>query len=230
MTNDLVVTTLDVAVRAWLQKVMEMAHTLAELKVSVFVLDAFLQCGCRPVLLTIDQVQAGTGMARASAVTGLRRAREKGLLNRHRVDGRYEYEPSGFRGSSSGLTHEHDHECMIHECDINIHESWQSNFSCREVNRVLTQEFGVARHVAADIAARLDPEKVMQQIEYARCEIERAHIRKPAAYVVARIRDRRPAPAGYGQPPQRWYTDEEFERYFVKTGDAKVSRGRHPPR
>jgi len=84
---------------------------------------------------------------------------------------------------------------------------------------VLVEEFGVAEQVA-----------VWKQIQYARLEVPRGHIKHKAGYMVARIRDRWGRPAGYEpDEEQPWYSEEEYELHFVKPGDlaegAEEGRG-----
>jgi hypothetical protein len=203
---------------AWLREVVRIVDSLAELKVLVYVLDAFvLRGGWEPVPLTLDQVQDGTGLCRQSTVEGMRRARQRGLLRRRSVRGRYEYEPEGLGGGESRLqcVHEHEHvhdDIQEHE---DVHVTSESTFDKAQAYRVLTEEFGVAARVAEDLAARFDVGAVMRQVEYARFEVAQGRVRSTAGYIVARIRDCWGPPAGYGeQKSGRWYTDEEFEQFF----------------
>ena len=96
-----------------------------------------------------------------------------------------------------------------------MHVCESTSVTREQIRRVLVEEFSVADHVAHDIATYRKPEFVWQQIEYARYEVGQGMVHSAPAYVVARIRDGWGPPAGYTKKKKRWYSDEEYELYFV---------------
>ncbi len=192
----------------------------AQLKVVVFLLELLVRAGLAPVPVTVDQVQEGTGLSRQGAVSGLRRAVEDGFVVRRSVKGRYEYGlqfGDGRRGRLPCVfTYQKDIQEKLGEEHVqHAHVALESDPLRAKGYRLLVEEFGVAARTAADIAARYDPEVVMQQVEYARLAIANGSVRNKAAYLVARIRDDWGPPEGSAPAPaKRWYTEEEERLYF----------------
>ena len=217
--------------------------SMSELKTLLFVLDACTWAQLEPVPLTLNQIQRGTGLARQSAVTGLKLALEHGLLERDRAGLTFAYHPRLAESAAARL------QCV---CTMNHKQlqtmgqtqSLQSKKGAQyhQLYRLLVEEFCVAAAVAENILLTHDLDTVQQHIEYARVEIERGGIRRRAGYIVARIRDnwgppeeaetpsaphqRRDTGAGKRRPAQksqRWYTDEEFDTYFEHPPDPDAA-------
>jgi hypothetical protein len=208
--------------------------TMSELKVLLVVLREYFRAGLDAQPLPVDRIQLLSGLARKSATDGLQRARVCGTIIRRRMGGTYGYEPRlreaaqanerDSSGSEPPCMHESSHDLSSafssdeHDHALEFKNSQQLR---REVYRVLVVEFGVACRVADDIATKRDPNYCLKHIEYARYEVQTGFSPdKPAGYIVARIRDDRPAPLGYEEGKvwpdgvKRWYTPEEFEKYF----------------
>jgi hypothetical protein len=209
--------------------------SLSELKVLVFVLDICLHAQLAPVPLTLDQIQRGTGLARQSTVTGLRLAREHGLLERTRVGLTYAYQPRLSRQPPVPLRPTDRPQCV---CDMNhnnnsngkqthVGQSNDDDGAAADARRQgpvsqqtaadtgslyhqlylqLVQEFHVAAQVAQNILQTHDLAQVAQQMAYARLEIARGGIRRHAGYVVARIRD------NWGPPTATAYGARQGQR------------------
>jgi len=202
--------------------------TMSELKVLLCVLDAYFQAGLDARPLTMDQIQERTGLSRYGVNEGLKRGRARGTVRRLSVGKTFAYEPSlkirlpcmheSYSKRSDSTPKEDEKHAW--ESDLRKSDPRESDLR-KQILQVLVRDFGVSTRVADDIAChRPDAEAIWQQIEYARYEIGAGFTpTNSAGYIVARIRDDRPAPLGYGKEEtkqKRWYTDEEFETYFVK--------------
>jgi hypothetical protein len=101
------------------------------------------------------------------------------------------------------------------------------------VLRALTEEFGLASRVAVDLVAKHDLEYLERHIEYARYARAAGIVKRNSpGWLVASIRDNWSPPKGYpdggdggsSAPAQRWYTDEEYEQFFLHPGEGVGSR------
>jgi hypothetical protein len=200
--------------------VMKQLRTGGEIKVLLVVLREYFRSGLDAQPLPVARIQELSGLARKSVTDALQKARVRGTIIRRRIGRTYGYEPrlceasqssdsepscmhdSLSSPSSSGSSPDHDHDHALR----------------LQILKTLVAEFAVSVRVAEDIARGRDPSYVLRQIEYARFEVEKGFTPKNSAgYMVARIRDDRPAPLGFQQEPKkeaRWYTDEEFELFF----------------
>ncbi len=191
--------------------------TVAELKVVLHLLDRYFQAGLDAQPLTLDQIQEATGLSRYGVNEGLKRARQRGTIKRRCLAGRYAYEPNldkslkirlschessspAFSGSSPKTSDDHASESEIRA----------------QIYKTLHLEFGVAAHVAENIANGWEVEYLERHINYARYAVASGFAKKKQGYIVASIRDDWGPPLGYVEPTEAhtWYTDEEFEQFF----------------
>jgi hypothetical protein len=206
-----------------LRELLPFIDTMSELKVLLCVLDAYFQAGLDAQPLTLDQIQERTGLSRYGVVEGLKRGRQRGTLKRMAVRGTYKYEPSLKIRLPCMHESSHTKESDSSNKDDDMHASESENRAA--LCKILVEEFGVSTRVADDIAQHRKVDFVQRQIDYARHEIRTGFVPKNSAgYIVARIRDDRPAPLGYskqggGGNKKRWFTDEEYDLYFLKPGD-----------
>jgi hypothetical protein len=205
-----------------LRSLLPRIKSLAELKVLLCILSEFVRAGQSPVPITLDVLQMATGLSRQAVVDGLNRAMNNDLVRRQIVRGVNEYQVNILSGIKSRLPcmfNIHDKQNIEHCLYEHVHVC--ESLSRQQVLRVLIEEFEVSSRVARDIVERNDPELISRQIQYARYDIARGGINRKAGYIVARIRDNWGPPpefsaANAAQPePKRWYTDEEYEAYFL---------------
>jgi DNA-binding Lrp family transcriptional regulator len=195
--------------------------TLGEVKTLLVILQFYFQAGLDARPLTLDQIQDATGLSRPSVSEGLKRARTRGVVLRRRMAGTFGYEPrlrEAARGSKESLLECHVLTCTSPESSQTSEEhAFQSNLRI-QLYKTLVVEFGLACHVADNIAKGRDPEYVQRHVEYARFAVGQGTVDKPAGYLVASIRDDWGPPLGFKPPgpenSKRWYTDEEFEEFF----------------
>jgi len=178
-----------------LREIIPGIKTLAELKLLLIILDAYFQAGLDAQPLTFDQLQERTKLARQSVNDGIKKLVASGYVQRLTAGDTYAYEPSLESRLPCHESLDSDNQ-KLDSHDIEHDHAWQSR-----IYTTLVQEFGVASRVAEDIALNRDLGYVQQQIDYARYEIDAGfQPKRPAGYIVARIRDNRPMPLGYINP------------------------------
>jgi len=175
-----------------LREIVPTIKTLSELKLLLIVLDSYFQAGLDAQPMTFDQLQKRTKLARQSVNDGLKKLLSKGYIQRLSAGDTYAYEPSLDSRLPCHESLSFDGEKLDSHDKEYVH-AWQSR-----IYTALVQEFGVASRVAEDIALNRDPAYVQRHIDYAHYEIKAGfQPKRPAGYIVARIRDDRPMPLGY---------------------------------
>jgi hypothetical protein len=108
------------------------------------------------------------------------------------------------------VQHDHDHEQASQTLLDDMHE----------LAKFLNERTGVSMRVCLDVVGRHPADVVRQHIEYALFAAAHGQVRKTvAAYFMASIRDSWGPPPGWREEKgekERWFTDEEYERYFLK--------------
>lgn len=187
--------------------------SLAELKVILCLLDAAAPLGR-------GDICARTGLSVGSVRCGLRRALGRGLACRLPAGRTFVY-------LAAAMDTNFDPSCMHDTCHTH-HQDKQSSCNMHDRDaatkrnhllRALVDEFGVSLRVATHLVETRDPAHIETHIGYARHAQAAGLIRRnPAGWVVASIRDSWAPPKGYASPAhpaQRWYSDEEYEQFFV---------------
>lgn len=186
--------------------------SLAELKVSCCVLAYANIVGLETEELTWTDLLQRTGLTDKSVTEGIRRAVNSTVIKEVEIDGLPHYSPTG--GNSPGHVHEHDISLLgFKDFSTNDEEHVHAGKSpVREkLRQVLLNEFGMSltqrtQRVAYDICLtpKYPVERIAAQIRYTRYEMVHGEngnssrpIKKPAAWLVHRIRHGAPAPAGF---------------------------------
>lgn len=175
-----------------LREIIPDIKTVAELKLLLIILDAYFQAGLDAQPLTFDQLQKRTKLARQSVSDGLKKLLANDYIQRLSAGDTYAYEPSLESRLPCHESLDSDSK-KLDSHDIEHDHAWRS-----KIWTTLVKEFGVSSRVAEDIALNRDPAYVQRHIDYAHYEIESGfQPKRPAGYIVARIRDDRPMPLGY---------------------------------
>jgi hypothetical protein len=181
-----------------LREIIPDIKTVAELKLLLIILDAYFQAGLDAQPLTFDQLQKRTKLARQSVNDGLKKLLANDYIQRLTAGDTYAYEPSLESRLPCHESLDSDSQ-KVDSHDIEHDHAWRSR-----IWTALVKEFGVSSRVAEDIALNRDPAYVQRHIDYAHYEIKTGfQPKRPAGYIVARIRDDRPMPLGY--------TDQDFD-------------------
>jgi hypothetical protein len=206
---------------------------LGEVKVLLVILAEYLRAGLDARALTHDEIQELSGLSRGTVNAALLGLRERlGCI--HRIGARgggargggYVYEPT-LRKSLASLIirppmhvqHDHDHEQASQTLLDDMHE----------LAKFLNERTGVSMRVCLDVVGRHPADVVRQHIEYALFASAHGQVRKTvAAYFMASIRDSWGPPPGWEEKKgreERWFTDEEYQKYFLKPGDEWAKGG-----
>ncbi len=198
-------------------------RTLGEVKVLLVILSEYLKAGLDARPLSHDEIQELAGLSRGTVNAALQRLRSP-LQCIKRIGapgGGYRYEPRLRQSLESLKFRLPMHESWNHDHD---HDQTALLDDMHGVVNLLNEKCGVSLRVAQDIVARYDLDVVRRHCEYALCAAEQGLIRKTlAAYVVASIRDNWGPPLGWkerGKGKERWFTDEEYEKFFKKPGET----------
>jgi DNA-binding transcriptional ArsR family regulator len=194
--------------------------TRGEIVVLLVVLARYLRPGLDAEPLPFPEIMRLTGLAKGSVSAALKKLADLKLIVRRRVGSSFRYEPIMSNSLKTRmLMHEHE-ACHDHEHassskhDAHACASRVENCDAERAAALLVEKCGVAQWVAEDLAARHPPETIQQHVAYALYLAEHGGFKRSiTAYVVASIRDGWGAPKGY-KKEERWYTDEEFEKYF----------------
>jgi hypothetical protein len=222
------------------EEILPEIRTLGELKVLIIVLARYLQAGLDAQPLTFDQIQEATGLARQTAYDGVQRCLLKGTLRRRKVAGTYAYEPclktSAILKNRTSCMHESLHQTLDSTSTDDMHALESRIQRQLAIQKALVERFGVAARVAEDIARNRDPAYVDKHMGYAWFAMNQGYVKSPAAFVVASIRDDWGPPLGYEEGSMEgndkkkkcWFTDEEYELYFLKPEEDSSGTEDHP--
>ena len=191
-------------------------RTLGEVKVLIVVLSEYLKAGLDARPLTFDEIQELTGLARQTVSTALQRLRTLRAIRRiGALGGTFRYEPR-LKESLNFRLPMHD---SLHAWESLTETPPMLDENMHEGVQLLNEKCGVSLRVAGDIVTRYPLDTIRLHVSYALAAAEAKMIRKTlAAYVVASIRDNWGPPLGWKEEDEeRWYTDEEFEKFFKKS-------------
>ena len=193
-------------------------RTLGQVKVLIVILAEYLQAGLDARPLTFDEIQVLSGLARGTVNTALQSLRDLRAIRRIGAPGgTFRYEPR-LQESLKIRLPMHD---TLHVSEHDQASSKALLKDMHEAGQLLNKACGVGIPTAKDLARRHSLDDVKRHVSYTLAAEEAGIIRKTRThYVVASLRDKWGPPLGWKKKKEEhWFTEEEYEKFFVHPGE-----------